>query len=66
MSRDADRLPDRLTLDEGYRADFYLVLQDFELEAEPRDALVELVQYLWTDPGRWAGSRHATWRVPSW
>ena len=62
MSRDADGLPDRLTLDEGYRAAFYLVLQYLELEPEPRDALVELVQYLWTDPARWADWRKAVAR----
>lgn len=53
MSSDVGELPDRLTLDEAYRAAFYLVLRYLELEREPRDAVVDLVEYLWTDPARW-------------
>jgi hypothetical protein len=62
MSEDAE-LPATLSLDEAYRAAFYLVLQYLELEKEPDDALVVLGMYLWTDPARWAGWLRAVGRA---
>jgi hypothetical protein len=47
------KIPERLTLDEAYRAAFYMVLQYVELESAPDEGLVLLMQYLWTDPARW-------------
>lgn len=46
-------IPERLTVDEAYRAAFYMVLQYAELEAAPDEGLLLLTQYLWTDPARW-------------
>jgi hypothetical protein len=53
VSAPGDDLPDSLTLDEAYRAAFYMVAQYFELESEPSPKLVLLLQYLWTDAARW-------------
>jgi hypothetical protein len=38
--RDADDLPETLTIDEAFRAAFYMILAYLELEERPRDALV--------------------------
>lgn len=46
-------IPASLTLDEAYRAAFYLVLQYIELERTPDPGLVLLARYMWTDPARW-------------
>ena len=46
-------LPETLTLDEAFRAAFYLVLNYLRLESEPNESLLLLAQYMWTDPARW-------------
>jgi hypothetical protein len=46
-------LPATLTLDEAYRAAFYLVRDYVALESHPDEGLALLLQYLWTDPARW-------------
>jgi hypothetical protein len=53
MEPTAEGLPASLTLDEAYRAAFYMVLQYLNLESDQSD-FVLFVQYLWTDPARWA------------
>ncbi|HET9690018.1 MAG TPA: hypothetical protein VFP61_02620 [Acidimicrobiales bacterium] len=54
MSEDSvANLPDSLTLDESFRAAFYMVLQYLELKQEPSEDIVLLTQYLWTDSARW-------------
>jgi len=54
MRLEADDLPESLNLDEAYRAAFYFTLQWLELDGQPlRDGLVELIDYMWTDPARW-------------
>lgn len=47
------RLPDRLTLEEAYRAAYYMVEQYVALEDQPDVGLVLLLQYLESDPARW-------------
>lgn len=48
-----DSLPDSLTLDEAYRAAFFLTDLWVSLEKEPCEGLVLLHQYLQSDPARW-------------
>jgi len=45
--------PERLTLDEAFRAAFYMIRKYADLEKEPDTALTLLLQYMWTDPARW-------------
>ena len=64
MERDvAPDLPPTLTLDEAYRAAFYLVLAYLRLEREPGSDLVLLAQYMWTDPARWSDWQEAVRRA---
>lgn len=49
----ADDLPATLTLDEAYRAAFYLVRDYIALEGDPDTGLLLLLQYMETDPARW-------------
>ena len=58
-------LPDALTLDEAFRAAFYLVLQYLEVEKKPSDALALYAQYLWSDPARWSDWRESVRRALS-
>ena len=46
-------VPASLSLDEAYRAAFYLVLAYVRLEKQPPDDLINLMQYMWSDPARW-------------
>ena len=46
-------LPESLSLDEAFRAAYYLAEQYVSLEAEPDVGLVLFVQYLRSDPARW-------------
>lgn len=49
----ADDLPDSLTLDEAFRAAFYMVELYASLEHNPSEPLNLLLQYLHSDPARW-------------
>jgi hypothetical protein len=48
-----DNLPEQLTLDEAFRAAFYMIRKYADLEKEPNTTLTLLLQYMWTDPARW-------------
>ncbi|TKA01983.1 hypothetical protein [Actinacidiphila oryziradicis] len=48
-----EQLPENLTLDEAYRAAYYMVEQYVALEKQPDVGLVLLVQYMESDPARW-------------
>lgn len=65
MSAESDELPESLTLDEAFRAAFYMVLQYLELENEPDESLHQLAQYLWSDPARWSDWKSAIARALS-
>lgn len=58
-----DQLPDSLTLDEAYRAAFYLVLAYVRRGELPGSDTELLVQYLWTDPARWQDWKAAVRRA---
>jgi hypothetical protein len=49
----ADSMPESLSLDEAFRAAYYLTEQYVSLEAEPDGGLVLFLQYLYSDPARW-------------
>jgi hypothetical protein len=49
-----ERLPEYLTLEEAYRAAYYLVEQYVALEKQPDEGLVLLFQYMESDPARWS------------
>ena len=53
MADAANDLPVTLTLDEAYRAAFYLLLAYIRLEKRSSTGLFLLRQYMWTDPARW-------------
>ena len=46
-------LPDAITLDEAFRAAYYLTEQYLGLESNPDEGLVLFFQYLSSDPARW-------------
>jgi hypothetical protein len=48
-----DQLPESLTLEQAYRAAFYMVEQYIDLEKNPDVGLVLLLQYMESDPARW-------------
>ncbi|MFC1439078.1 hypothetical protein ABUW04_12470 [Streptacidiphilus sp. N1-10] len=48
-----DRSPATLTLEQAYRAAFYMVDQYIALEERPDEGLVLLWQYMQSDPARW-------------
>lgn len=54
-----DPLPESLTLDEAFRAAYYLADQYVSLETKPDGGLVLFLQYLSSDPARWDDWRHA-------
>jgi hypothetical protein len=58
-----DGLPDSLSIDEAFRAAFYMILQYLELERHPREALILYAQYMWTDPARWGDWQKAVRRA---
>jgi len=52
VTDDAD-LPETLTLDEAYRAAFFLTDLYLGIESSPDEGLVLFHQYLQSDPARW-------------
>lgn len=54
---DADQtdsvLPDAVTLDQAFRAAFYLTEQYVGLESSPDVGLILFLEYLRSDPARW-------------
>lgn len=50
---DDSTLPETLTLDEAYRAAFFLTNQYVEVESSPDVGLLLFYQYLQSDPARW-------------
>jgi len=52
-------LPKALTLDEAYRAAFFMTDLYFGLESDPDEGLVLFRQYLQSDPARWEDWKHA-------
>lgn len=49
----ADELPDSLTLDEAFRAAFYMIQLYASVEPKPSESIELLLQYLHSDPARW-------------
>jgi hypothetical protein len=49
---DEPDLPTTLTIDEGFRAAFYMVLQYLEIEKDVNDEVLLYAEYLWSDPAR--------------
>ncbi|MGI8591399.1 MAG: hypothetical protein ACR2M5_10495 [Nakamurella sp.] len=49
----ADELPASLTLDEAFRAAFYMIQLYASLEPQPSERIDLLLQYLHSDPARW-------------
>jgi hypothetical protein len=60
----ADRLPDSLSLDEAYRAAFYMVLAYVRRASKPGVDVELLAQYTWSDPARWSDWQEAVRRAP--
>jgi len=58
-----NNLPEQLTLDEAFRAAFYMIRKYADLEKEPNTTLTLLLQYLWTDPARWEDWQSAVSRA---
>ena len=56
---DDSSLPETLTLDEAYRAAFFLADLYVGLESSPDEGLVLFHQYLQSDPARWEDWRRA-------
>lgn len=55
MERTAEGdLPARLTLEEAFRAAFFMVESYVEREQNPDGGLILLEQYLQSDPARWS------------
>jgi hypothetical protein len=46
-------MPAAITLDEAFRAAYYLTKQYVDLESDPDGGLVLFLQYLNSDPARW-------------
>jgi hypothetical protein len=46
-------LPETLTLDEAYRAAFFMTDMYLSMESSPDEGLVLFHQYLQSDPARW-------------
>jgi hypothetical protein len=51
--------PDRVTLDEAFRAALRMTEQYVDLEAQPDTGLVLFLQYMRSDPARWDDWRSA-------
>lgn len=58
MTADAN-LPETLTLDEAYRAAFFLTDLDVGIESDPDEGLVLFHQYPLSDPARWEDWKRA-------
>jgi hypothetical protein len=56
---DDSTLPETLTLDEAYRAAFFLTDLHVGIESSPDEGLVIFHQYLQSDPARWADWKRA-------
>jgi hypothetical protein len=56
-------LPETLTLDDAFRAAFYMTEQYVALEDEPDVGLVLFEQYLHSDPARWEDWKTAVRRA---
>jgi hypothetical protein len=56
---DEPSLPETLTLDEAYRAAFFLTDMYVSIESSPDEGLVLFHQYLQSDPARWEDWKHA-------
>jgi hypothetical protein len=56
-------LPETLTLDDAFRAAFYLTEQYVALETRPDSGLVLYFQYLRSDPARWEDWKRAVRRA---
>ena len=61
----AEDVPESLTIDEAYRAAFYMVLQYLEISRTPAPELELLAIYMWTDPARWGDWVNAVRRALS-
>jgi hypothetical protein len=59
------QLPEHITLDQAFRAAYFLTEGYLELEAEPDAGLVLFHQYLRSDPARWADWQAAVRRAMS-
>ena len=55
--------PSTLTLDEAYRAAFYLVQAYASRGCDPNGDIPLLLQYMWTDPARWDDWKKAVSRA---
>lgn len=53
------RLPERLTLDQAYRAAFFMTDQYIEVESGSDEGLALFHQYLQSDPARWEDWKQA-------
>lgn len=56
---DKPDLPATLTINEAFRAAYYMVLQYLELEKDVNEEVLLFAQYLWSDPARlddWEGA----------
>ena len=60
-----DAAPENLTIDEAYRAAFYMVLQYLEISSPPAPDIELLAIYMWTDPARWDDWTNAVRRALS-
>ncbi|MBT9255296.1 hypothetical protein KMZ30_06865 [Phycicoccus sp. KQZ13P-1] len=60
-----EQLPEMVTLDEAYRAAFFMIDAYVELEARPDEGLVLFHQYLQSDPARWEDWKQAVSRARS-
>lgn len=58
MTDDSD-VPETLTLDEAYRAAFFMTDIYVGLESSPDDGLMLFHQYLQSDPARWEDWKRA-------
>lgn len=58
MTEDS-RLPERLTLDQAYRAAFFMTDQYIEVESGSDEGLALFHQYLQSDPARWEDWKQA-------
>lgn len=55
-------MPESLTVDEAYRAAFYMML-GYQQRGDITGEYALLVQYLWTDPARWEDWKDAVSRA---
>jgi hypothetical protein len=55
-----DQLPELVTLDDAFRAAYYLTQAYVDLERDPDEGLVLFLQSLASDPARWDDWKDAT------